>query len=236
MEPPARARAAYRISQIIHDFASKIVFLVPECAVSGGTLTCLSANEIRLGAYATLGPIDITIDDIELASIEYFKRFATDCCESIVQMLRKYGGGITQVESELLVEMVKQVTAIKIGSFYRESDLTGHYAKRLMLDYMFSDLPNKTVLSNDITERLLRGFPSHDFALDFHMCKELNLPAIEMSEDESDLTKKVISLIDQLVKLGIVCRDIGTSRDRNYKAPFIRLYDVPQGDENRESS
>lgn len=217
--------AAYRIAQVIRDFASEVTFLIPEHAASAGTLTCLCGNEIRMGAYAMLGPIDITVGDIEVASIEHFKRFTVDCCQAVVKMLgEQVGDASTQVESALLVEMVKQLQAVNIGSLYREGALTARYAKRLMMDYMFSELPNKEVLAEEIADNLVTGFPSHDFAIDYHMAKELRLPVMEMDEKESEQTKTIVKLLDDLVDRGDVCKDVGKREGLNYKAPFMRLY------------
>lgn len=222
--------AGYRIAQAIRDFASKVVFLVPEQSASAGTLTCLCGNQIRLGAYACLGPIDISITstlgiELELASIEYFKQFATDCCRDILRMMADIGiNGRTDVESTLLAKLADQVRPTDIGRFFREKDLTGHYAQRLMLDYMFSDLPDRLTLANEISSRLLTGFPSHNFSLDYHMCKDIRLPVIEMKERESISTKALVSLLDSLAESGIVCQytEIDGSR---FKTPFIQLYE-----------
>jgi hypothetical protein len=220
--------AAYRIAQILRDFSFNVIFLVPEFAYSAGTLVCLCGNEIRMGAYATLGPIDITVGDIELASIEHFKRFAIDCCKEVLEMLHHHGAeGETDVESNLLVEMTKQVRATQIGLFYRETDLTRQYARRLMLDYMFAASQNKQHLSDSISAELLHGFASHDFALDYHMCKRLRMLVSEMREEESERTKKVVEILNELVVNGEICPNVDRPKGRNYKAPFIRLYDIP---------
>lgn len=58
------ANASYRVGQILHDFAKNIVFLAPFYAMSGGTIVCLGGKEIRLGAYASLSPIDIRLGDL----------------------------------------------------------------------------------------------------------------------------------------------------------------------------
>ena len=55
--------AAYRLVQMIADFSDDIVFLVPEYAYSAGTLVCFVGNQIRLGDYAGISPIDITITE-----------------------------------------------------------------------------------------------------------------------------------------------------------------------------
>ncbi len=222
--------AGYRIAQVIRDFASNVVFLVPEESASAGTLTCLCGNQIRLGAYACLGPIDISVTstigtELELASIEYFKRFAIDCCRDILTMMEQKGfEGETEVESTLLAKLAEQVGPTNIGRFYREKDLTGHYAQRLMLDYMFQELPDRLTLADEITSKLLTGFPSHDFSLDYHMCKGIRLPVVEMKEKESKSTKALVSLLDTLSEEEIVCQNTERNGTR-YKAPFIRLYE-----------
>ncbi|MDG6926809.1 MAG: hypothetical protein JRN09_09695 [Nitrososphaerota archaeon] len=161
------ANASYRVSQIIHDFADDVTFLVPYHATSGATLVSLGGSSIRLGAYAGLGPIDITMGGVELASIDAFKEFARDCRREIEELLKTGDSDrTTEVESVLLCEMVKQETALGIGSLYRTSSLTGHYAFRLLFDYMFKDHSNRQVLAQSIADQLLHTYPSHDFALD----------------------------------------------------------------------
>src|SRR5437879_1883440 len=67
--------AAYRLAQLIRDFSERVDFLIPFHSLSAGTIMSLCANKIFLGANAILGPIDVMVDDVELASIEYFRKF-----------------------------------------------------------------------------------------------------------------------------------------------------------------
>lgn len=219
------AHASYRVAQIIQDFAKNVTFLVPFHATSGATLVCLGGKEIRLGAYAALSPIDIRIDEIELASIDSFKEFAIDCRRDVEGLLKKTKSTrTTDVESKLLCEMVKQNTALGIGSLYRTSSLTGHYAHRLMYDYMFSEHSNREVMAQNIASQILQMFPSHAFILDYHMAFLLGLPVKEMNEEESEKTKSLVNLLDNLATRGIICRDIGQDEEGEIlKSPFFRL-------------
>lgn len=220
------ADASYRVGQILHDFAKNMVFLVPFHATSGATLICLGGREIRLGAYAALSPIDIRIGDIELASIDSFARFAIDCRRDVEKVLDENDSKrTTDVESALLCEMVRQDTALVLGALYRLSTLTAHYAFRLMYDYMFSEHSNRPVMAQNIADALLSKFPSHNFVLDYHMSVLMGLPVKEMNEEESDKTKALVNLLDDLVKQDIICRDIGISEEgETLKSPFFRLY------------
>lgn len=126
----------------------------------------------------------------------------------------------SEVESNLLVEMARQLGTLNIGRFYRARTLTGYYAEMLLLEYVFEQMPNKDDLSSKIIHAFLFEYPTHDFHMDFHICRKLGLPVQEMKVEESDKSKKLISILKQLTSLGIICRTI---RDA-YKAPFIRLY------------
>lgn len=224
--------AAYRIGQVVRDFAKAIDFLIPFHAHSAGTLMCFCADRITLGAYAVLGPIDITLDGIELASIDYYMEFAKECRERIEEMLSNLDHEsdtrlsltnprpTTNVERHLLVEMVRQIGALNVGRFFRERTVTGRYANRLLFDYMLRDHTNKETLSGDISSRVLFEFPSHDFDMDYHICKDLNLPVFEMTDKESDNTKLLINKLDDFVDQGVICRQL----EEELKAPFIRLY------------
>ena len=220
------AHASYRVAQILQDFAKNATFLVPFHAASGATLICLGGKEIRLGAYAALSPIDTRIGNVELASIDSFKQFAINCRSDVEGVLDKTNSSrSTDVESALLCELVRQNTALGIGSLYRQSSLTAHYAHRLMYDYMFAEHSNREVMSQNIATQLLQMFPSHDFVLDYHMAFLLGLPVKEMNEEESDKTKALVNFLDDLVRKGVVCKDIGEDEDgETLKSPFFRLY------------
>jgi len=224
--------ASYRLAQVIRDFSNNVVFLVPEHAYSGGTLLCLSGNTIRLGACAALSPIDITLgvgteqedQAIQLLNVDYYLKFVTDCRHTIEEMLEKKheNGKTTNVECELLGKMVEQVGALNVGYFYRERTITGHYANRLLIDYMLVNKLNKKDLASRIIQTLLFEMPSHNFSMDFHICQEMSLPVEEMADDESDMTKQLVYELTNAAQDGIICREVAN----NYKLPYFRLYSV----------
>ena len=224
------ADVGYRIAQVIHDFTKSTAFLVPDHSFSGGTLMCLSGNNIRLGHYALLSPIDITLQEArkrritELVAIDYYMQFAEECRRNIENMFKEQqlDGSKTNVDSKLLVALVKEVGAIQLGTFYRMRKYTEEYAKKLMTDYMFADRLDKEHLANEIISKLLFEYPSHSFVMDYHLCLELGLPVDEMSEAESDRAKELIRSLHALVKSNQICKNV----DKDYKIPFFRLYDA----------
>lgn len=233
----------YHIAQVIRDFSKHVVMLVPFYAYSAGTLTCLSANEIRLGHYALLSPIDITIsgvenfESIELMNIDYYMEFVGKSRQQIEEHLAditKHYGRVdlsTNVEEPLLVELVRQVGALNIGKFFRERTLTGHYAEVLLDDYMFATMTDKVEKSINVIRQLLFECPSHEFEIDYHLAKRWDLPVTEMETKESDLTKALVTALKNLEIEGTICKYV----ESEYKVPFFRLYLGDDTDANQNT-
>lgn len=207
--------SAYLIAQVIRDYSNNVTFLIPICTNSAGTLICLCANKIRFGDYAVLSSIDIHYnEETELVNIDYFMEFARDCRAMIEEMFvdKGYVKTKTNVESELLTTMVKDVGTLRIGKYYRERNLTGSYARRLMHDYMFADNPNKENLTDDIVEEILYKNPSHDYRMDYNICKTLGLPVERMDDQETEKSVELVLKLKELPKF-------------DKKFPYFRLYE-----------
>ena len=61
--------AAMQIARAVEAHKAKVTVYVPVYAMSGGTLIALAANEIVLGEFSVLGPIDPQIAGLPAASI-----------------------------------------------------------------------------------------------------------------------------------------------------------------------
>ena len=58
-----------QIARAVEAHPAKVTVYVPVYAMSGGTLIALAANEIVLGEFSVLGPIDPQIAGLPAASI-----------------------------------------------------------------------------------------------------------------------------------------------------------------------
>jgi len=218
--------AGYRLAQLIRDFANEVSFLVPSHAYSAATLLCFSGDEIRLGHFAGLSPIDITLvsesgkaprKEVELATVDSFMDFAQDARKRIEEQLAKIGcKGTTTVDSDLLVAMVKEVGAMQVGKYYRERMLTGQYAEALLDTYMFSGCTDRAQRRKDVIQKFLFGAPAHDFHLDYHLCKEWRLEVEEMPTVESDLARAVLQQLSELASAGVICENLSHTQRYPY--------------------
>jgi ClpP class serine protease len=67
--PGGLVLAAMQIARAVEAHKAKVTVYVPVYAMSGGTLIALAANEIVLGEFSVLGPIDPQIAGLPAASI-----------------------------------------------------------------------------------------------------------------------------------------------------------------------
>ncbi len=216
--------ASYRIIQAIRELAERVNVLVPFHAYSGGTLICLGTDKILLGAYAALSPIDITLsyenpiegdNDIPLICIDKYVEFTKYCKDVLEQQKDKY----TKVEEPLLLKLVDEIGVIKIAEYFRERELTKYYAQLLLMDYMFKENPDKSIITG-ICNDLVFQSPSHEFEIDYNIAKRINLNVERMPKDLSDKTKKLIKNLEMATLSGEICMSIMGY----YRIPFIRLY------------
>jgi hypothetical protein len=222
--------AGYRIAQVIRTLCKELDVLVPEKSYSAGTLTSFAGDQIRLGDFAGLSPIDITVsftndpraEDVQLAAIDSFIEFANRARSKIERMLMDVGrtGASSRVDADLLVQMVKEVGALKVGRFYRERTVTGQYAEILLDQYMFHGVSDGTDRRNGVIKHFLFLAPAHEFHLDYQLCSSWHLDVAQMSTTESDLTKKVVNLLRLATLNGIICQRL----NNDVRMPFIRLY------------
>jgi len=222
--------AGYRLAQLIRDFALEVSFLVPDHAYSAATLLCFSGNEVRLGHCAGLSPIDITLvsadgrapqEEVELANIDNFLEFVKDCRRGMEQVLQQLGcSSSTRVDSDLLVEMVRQVSALHVGKFFRERLLTGHYAEELLDKYMFPPYKDAVDRRNKVVHQFLFAAPAHEFHVDYHLCLKWGLAVQEMPTVESDLAKEVVAKLFALASDCTICPRLS----RYQRLPFYNYY------------
>jgi hypothetical protein len=86
--------------------------------------------------------------------------------------------------------------------------------------YMFKGQENAVESRDYLIKNFLFGAPSHQFHLDYHLCLRWGLIVSEMDTIESDLSKGIVRLLDDLCGKRIICPTLR----RQKRMPFIRFY------------
>ncbi len=125
--------AAMQIARAVEAHPSKVTVYVPVYAMSGGTLIALAADEIVLGEFSVLGPIDPQILGLPAASI--VKARAAKPAEMVFDLTHLLADvsekALAQVKAgavELLTPRVDQATAEQIAEKLAGGHWTHDYA------------------------------------------------------------------------------------------------------------
>lgn len=226
--------AAYQLAQIVRNFAEVVFVIVPFMAASAGTVFSFCGDKIYLGATGFLGAIDVSIDDTEVNSIFQFIRFALNTRETMETRFENIGleGKVSSVESDLLVEMVKQIKAPELGSLYRQATVTTMYAVKLLTSYLLQKEKNREEVATQIAKKSTYDIPAHDFVLDYHMCLDIGIPVEQLNEKVSDMTRNIVKILHMITQEGIICKDIPKIDQQTYKEPLFYFYPYTQTEEH----
>ena len=178
------AHAAYRLGRFLQDFFERIRLLIVGPCKSAGTLVTLAAHQLAFSPLGELGPLDIQVtkkddlmsvgsglDTLEALSIlegealSTFKRYLFD-------ILAESEGAIsTSTAADMAVRLVAaliqplaaQIDPQKMGEMERMISIAKAYGERLGLGN----------LKPGALYRLVRGYTSHSFIIDYKEARDL---------------------------------------------------------------
>lgn len=150
--PGGMVLAAMQIARAVKAHPGKVTVHVPFMAMSGGTLIALAADEIILGKFSVLGPIDPQIAGFPAASIVAAKEEKPiEHVSDLTLVFADLGSkAIAQIEAgavELMVDRVGEKDAKRIahelatGQWTHDYAVTPEYAKELGLPVKIGLLP-----------------------------------------------------------------------------------------------
>ena len=131
--PGGLVLAAMQIARAVEAHPAKVTVYVPVYAMSGGTLIALAANEIVLGEFSVLGPIDPQIAGLPAASIVRARNSKPagevfDLTLVLADMSEKAIAQVTRGAVELLTPRLDQASAEKLASKLAGGQWTHDYA------------------------------------------------------------------------------------------------------------
>lgn len=204
---------AFRLAQYFRRHCTQLNILVPIMAKSAATLLSLNADQIFMGEFAELGPLDTQLrDDLdkgggyfspldEFRSVEFLREHAAEMLDYLSFTLQERGMSVKQALHEAMpgvVGMMRplygQVDPSKLGSYRRALAEGEEYAKRLLAAQMDEDE------ADDIAEKLVWDYPAHDFVIDYEEAQSIGLPVERFPVAQE---KSLINAIFGLMNYGI---------------------------------
>ena len=184
------AHAAYQIVELLRLHADRVYGCVPFWAKSAATLLCIGVDRIYLGEHAELGPLDVQIYEEKKAgkgefrsALNLFKtleQLQTASVEALASAMRFIVDQYEMSYDESLPHAISFVGATtgplvsrldpeKLGHYNRELTVAIEYGLRLLTRYSGRSKSN----ASELVEKLVYGYPSHDYIIDYRELVDL---------------------------------------------------------------
>lgn len=125
------AAAVERYVNIIRHHYDKVIFIVPDCAYSAGTIFCMSGDEIWMDYFSVLGPIDPQVPNKDGKFVP-----ALGYLDKINELVRKaQTNNLTQAEFLIL----KDFDLAELRGYEQAKELTISLLKKWLVKYKFKN-------------------------------------------------------------------------------------------------
>ena len=193
--------AAYQIIELLRLHAKRINACVPFYAKSAATLLCIGADSIVVDELAQLGPLDTQIFEEKkpgqgeytsalnpFKTLEQLQKFSLETLDVAVKMISMRSGmslndclthGIEFVRATT-GPLFTQLDPAKLGEYSRALSVGTEYGDRLLRRFKKWDNEQRAA----VLEKLVHGYPSHDYIIDYHELQEIGFDAILFEEEE----------------------------------------------------
>lgn len=164
-------------------FGSDIRAIIPQLALSGGTMVACSCKSIIMGKQSSLGPIDPQLGGLPAHGI--IEEFAQAYQETTAD----------QSKIPLWQPIIAKYTPTLIGECQKAIKWSEEMVKEWLITCMLADDPNKEEIADKIIKELGDHAltKSHARHISADKCKEIGLK-VEMLEDIQELQDAVLSL------------------------------------------
>src|SRR5688572_16994226 len=150
--------ASWSIAKLLRKFCKELEVIVPERALSGGTLICLGADRIIMTKQASLGPIDPSINhplnpgkvSVSVEAINGYLDFLRDALPDEADL------------SQHVLQLSTQIHPLVLGQVYR----TRAQIRRLGDTLLSKQLGNDEARRKKILDFLCSESGSHDYTID----------------------------------------------------------------------
>jgi len=215
--------AAYQIVELLRCHCEHLTTIIPIYAKSAASLFILGSDKLVMGELAELGPLDTQIVEREkggrkytsalnpFKTLEELQRFSLETLDVTVKLLLtraelsvdeaiKHG---MDFASRISTPLFSQLNSEKVGEYSRALAVGKEYGERLLRRYTKWKAEDRDA----ILEKLIRGYPSHDYIIDYKELKEIGFNVSLPSEDEKPVLEAIVRYVLESSQTEIFCVD-----------------------------
>lgn len=142
--------AAEKMKDILRHFYTEVIFIIPEMAMSAGTILCMSGDDIYMGYSSSLGPIDPQVPDKQGFLVP-----ALGYLDKISEIIEKSNNGVCS-QAEYMILANQDLGTLR--RYEQAKDLSITLLKDWLVEYKFKNwLTHSDGLSVTQNEKLLRA-------------------------------------------------------------------------------
>ena len=228
--------AAYQIVDVLTNHCQHMTTVVPLWAKSAATLFVLGSNDVVLSEIAQLGPLDTQVPEREKGGIKYasalnpfktleeLQRFSLETLDVTVKLLLARAelsvdeaiGRAMDMVGRIAAPLFSQLTAEKVGEYSRALAIGEAYGERLMRRIPRWENQDER---EKVLDKLIRGYPSHDYIIDYKELKELGFTVSLPTKDEEPIVQAMLEYLSKRPKQEIVVVEDGGSQATSTRTP-----------------
>ena len=205
--------ACFQIVQLLRMHSKKLNACVPLVAKSAATLLCVGADKIVLDELAQLGPLDTQISEKKkggkeeynsalnpFKTLEQLQKFSIETLDIAVKMVIARSGMDLDDCIKHAINFVGVTTGPlfsrldpqKLGEYTRALSVGTEYGNRLLRRYKKDWNQEKR---SQVVERLVHGYPSHDYIIDYVELQEIGFDVSLFSDGEEQACRNLFKII-----------------------------------------
>jgi hypothetical protein len=164
-------------------FDKDIRAIVPQIAMSGGTMIACACKTIVMGRQSNLGPVDPQLFGIPAAGV------LAEFCTALADIKRDPDN------ARIWQFIIGQYTPSFLGQCQNAVDWATDFVRNALIDNMLASHPDKETLSTQIVGKLtdFSGTKAHSRHIHYHECRSIGLK-IELLEDDQALQDLVLTI------------------------------------------
>jgi len=227
--------SAYQIAQLLHLRAKNVSVIVPIFAKSAATLLTISASEIIMGEIAELGPLDTQVLERQkggrkyssalnpFKSLEQLQSFSLETLDYAVKLFINRSSLTVDEAIARAIEFAASTTSPlyskldieKLGEYSRALSVGKEYGDRLLRRY--TEIGKNDDERSNLLDKLVRGYPSHDYIIDLVEMKDLGFNVRQPNEVENPIIHEIAHLLikAQSTEIFCLCNQTEVPEDKN---------------------
>jgi serine dehydrogenase proteinase len=164
-------------------FGKDVRAIVPQIAMSAGTMIACACKSIVMGRQSNLGPVDPQFGQISAAGV--LQEFQKAFCEIKADPER----------ARIWQFVIGQYAPSFLGQCQNAVDWAKDFVRLSLIENMLDGKPNKEALADQIVDKLtdFSGTKAHSRHIHYHECRSIGLK-IELLEDDQNLQNLVLSV------------------------------------------